>query len=138
MWDCASRACWQGTCVAASNGAACTASNLCASGVCAGGRCAAPTCSDGVRNGAESDTDCGAACGADAKKCRVGAGCVLAEDCASGVCGGGGKCASNSCSDGVKNGKETDTDCGGPDCPGCLGSRTCYANGDCLSAECVY
>ena len=31
----------------------------CQSGVCTGGICQAPTCNDGVRNGSETDVDCG-------------------------------------------------------------------------------
>src|SRR5262245_10430595 len=42
----------------------------------------APTCSDGIKNGAESDTDCGGTCAA----CADGAGCAAAGDCTSGVC----------------------------------------------------
>jgi len=44
-----------------------------------------PTCSDGIKNQGETDTDCGGPC----RKCI-------------------------SCTDGIKNQGETDTDCGGP------------------------
>jgi hypothetical protein len=44
-----------------------------------------PTCSDGVKNGNETGTDCGGTC---ATKCAPGGGCVGGSDCASGVCFG--------------------------------------------------
>jgi hypothetical protein len=40
------------------------------------------------------------------------------------------------CSDGIKNGSETDIDCGGPDCPPCANGRTCERNTDCGTARC--
>ena len=40
----------------------CLRGSDCASGVCSSGRCQTPTCSDGVRNGAETGVDCGGAC----------------------------------------------------------------------------
>lgn len=40
------------------------------------------------------------------------------------------------CSDGVKNGDETDLDCGGPDCPPCANGRLCTSNTDCGTARC--
>jgi hypothetical protein len=40
------------------------------------------------------------------------------------------------CSDGVKNGSETDVDCGGPDCPPCANGRLCTKNTDCGTARC--
>ncbi len=42
---------------------------------------------------------------------------------------------SSSCLDGVKNGTETDVDCGGS-CPACSGGETCYLGGDCQSGDC--
>jgi hypothetical protein len=47
---------------------------------------AAGQCSDGVRNGAETDVDCG---GGDCPPCGSGQGCSAGTDCASGVCTGG-------------------------------------------------
>ncbi len=40
------------------------------------------------------------------------------------------------CSDGVKNGSETDVDCGGPTCPRCASGRSCASNTDCATARC--
>lgn len=42
-----------------------------------------------------------------------------------------------SCTDGAKNGAETDVDCGGGDCAPCVAGMQCLANADCLSASCV-
>jgi hypothetical protein len=57
-----------------------------------------PSCSDGIRNGQESDVDCGGAC---AKKCAIGKACIAALDCTSGsVCARGEKCElPKSCAD---------------------------------------
>ena len=40
------------------------------------------------------------------------------------------------CTDGIKNGSETDVDCGGPDCPPCPTGRLCADNTDCATARC--
>jgi hypothetical protein len=45
-------------------------------------------CVDGVKNGTETDVDCG---GLDCAKCALGKICLVATDCASSVCSGG-KC----------------------------------------------
>jgi DNA-binding beta-propeller fold protein YncE len=52
------------------------------------------------------------------------------------VCAGN-VCAVATCSDGVKNGKETDLDCGGGDCSPCGNSKTCQVASDCALGECV-
>ncbi len=46
-----------------------------------------PTCSDGVKNGSETDVDCGGSCG----KCGLDLQCTGGLDCASGYCNAG-KC----------------------------------------------
>jgi len=45
--------------------------------------------------------------------------------------------AAPTCSDGIRNGLETDTDCGGPTCPDCAVGKTCAVNGDCVSTVCT-
>jgi hypothetical protein len=40
------------------------------------------------------------------------------------------------CTDGVKNGSETDIDCGGT-CPRCATGKTCATRNDCASARCA-
>ena len=92
----------------------------------------APTCSDGIKNGAETDLDCG---GGTCGKCVDKKACVAASDCSSGACTGK-VCAAPSCSDTTKNGAETDVDCGGGSCGQCADSRACTTATDCMSAVC--
>ena len=65
----------------------------------------------------------------------TGESCGVASECASGVCTAK-KCAAPTCSDKVKNGAETDVDCGGGTCPKCLDGRTCKTATDCSSGNC--
>ena len=62
--------------------------------------------------------------GAGGSPCEGGAGC-----------GSGGTGAGESCSDQIKNGTETDVDCGGT-CPGCTLDRACSTPSDCRSNGC--
>jgi len=57
---------------------------------CVMGACV--SCTDGVRNGSETDVDCGGSCGA----CAQGAPCGSEADCASGFCSGG-VCCNEAC-----------------------------------------
>ena len=41
------------------------------------------------------------------------------------------------CSDGIQNGNETATDCGGSSCNKCAVDATCVGHGDCLSNNCI-
>jgi hypothetical protein len=50
---------------------------------------------------------------------------------------GGGTPPVPTCADGVKNGSETDVDCGGPACSDCSTGRTCSVNADCASNICT-
>ena len=56
-------------------------SGVCQSGPsgCTGSACAAPSCTDGVKNGAETGVDCGGGCPA----CAEGESCVGSADCSS-------------------------------------------------------
>ena len=92
----------------------------------------APTCTDAIKNGTETDIDCG---GATCSKCANDKGCTGVSDCVSGICTAG-KCAAPSCTDAIKNGTETDIDCGGTSCPKCGDAKACSAAGDCLSGLC--
>ncbi len=47
-----------------------------------------PTCSDGVKNGSESDVDCGGSC----QRCTNGKRCTTGKDCLSGLCAIDGTC----------------------------------------------
>ena len=94
-----------------------------------------PTCVDGLKNGSETDVDCGgAACGAcaDARSCSTG------PDCQSGVCTNN-VCAAPTCLDGVANADELDVDCGGHCGDGtCDFGQTCNAtDAACASGSCT-
>ncbi len=105
----------------------------CASLVCTTQLCIAATCMDGVKNGAETGTDCG---GADCGLCAAGQGCAVAGDCASAVCTGN-VCQAPTCADTVKNGAETDVDCGGGACAKCGPNLACTGNTDCKGGLCT-
>jgi len=83
---------------------------------------AAPSCTDGIKNGTETDIDCGGSC---TTKCQNGKGCGVNGDCSSSICTGGVCQAAPTCSDGIKNGTETGVDCGGS-CPPC--ATVCVSN----------
>ena len=94
-----------------------------------------PSCTDGKKNGDETDVDCGGTCPG---KCGAGRACGAAGDCESGVCTDG-KCAAPAgpgCDDGEKNGNETGKDCGGGACPGCPVGEGCIVGTDCESLAC--
>lgn len=94
---------------------------------------AAPACDDGIKNGTESDVDCGGSCTpcADTKACGAG------PDCMNGICTAG-SCAAPSCNDGVKNGTELDIDCAGPCGAGtCKVGMTCDDNTQCVTQMCA-
>lgn len=56
--------------------------------------------------------------------------------CSGGQQGGGGGGGGVTCTDGIKNGNETDVDCGGS-CPNkCAVGKACAANGDCQTNAC--
>ncbi len=84
-----------------------------------------------MQNGSETGLDCGGSC----PDCGPGGGCLTGADCTSGVCVGN-VCQAPTCSDGVKNGTETDVDCGGVSCPDCALNKLCLINGDCLTGSC--
>ncbi len=83
--------------------------------VCDGsGACVTAHCADGVLDADETDVDCGGSCGANCKDTGPQQKCKVSGDCVSGVCSGTPLlCQPPSCTDGVKNGNETDQDCGG-------------------------
>ncbi len=105
----------------------------CLSGACAGnpGVCQAASCGDHLKNGEETDVDCGGHCA----PCAADRSCALAADCASRVCVGA-RCQSPVCNDGVRNGTETDVDCGGG-CRPCAVDHGCALAADCESGVCV-
>jgi hypothetical protein len=126
--------CGGATCPKCSNGKGCLVASDCVSGICSGGICQAPSCTDGVKDGTETDVDCG---GGTCLPCAAGQMCAVGTDCQSGICQAG-KCqpAAASCTDGIKNGNETDVDCGGGTCPKCATGKGCLAGADCVSGIC--
>ncbi|MFM2152870.1 MAG: hypothetical protein RL199_1305, partial [Pseudomonadota bacterium] len=129
----------------------------CSSGVCKGakskvlGSCQPATTRDGIRNGDESDVDCGGT-QANVVKCALGRRCSFATDCVTGTtCIGadgnaagdqpavGGVCSAATCDDllATPNGGETDVNCGGPNCGiRCDENQKCKVDSDCLSGGC--
>ena len=69
-------------------GTACASHQTCVRGACQG-TAPTPACTDGIKNGSETDIDCGGTC----PPCATGKTCVANTDCASGVCCGGVCCA---------------------------------------------
>lgn len=126
--------CGGGGCAACDAGEGCARDTDCASRLCdaASSTCIAAGCDDGVRNGDETDVDCGGSC----IGCLDGVSCDLAVDCLTGYCDASGTCATPTCDDGVRNGDELGVDCGGGDCPGCADGGPCLASSDCTSGVC--
>ncbi len=90
-------------------------------------------CSNHVRDGDETDVDCGGSC----EGCGVGMTCVRDEDCASQTCTQNLCARPATCSDGELNGQETDVDCGGPYCRPCYTGQSCREDRDCYSGRCA-
>lgn len=94
---------------------------------------------NGVKDVEETDVDCG---GGHCPPCVAGQTCKTNADCVSKNCGvdpsGSGKtvCLDAQCNDGITNGQETDTDCGGPSCPSCARGKACKVAADCSSGFC--
>ena len=126
-----------GTCNAkCRTGASCVDADDCASALCSPttNRCVSDRCEDAVRNGTESDVDCGGDCQA---LCAVDAACNTNADCASGVCNLFSRtCVVDTCFDGLRSGDETDVDCGGSCAANCVSGQDCADGGDCESGLC--
>lgn len=88
-------------------------------------------CSNGRKDGDETDVDCGGSC----KGCVNGKNCLEDSDCDNRYCNASNKCAMPRCDDDVKNGAETDVDCGG-NCKKCDVDKFCNKNTDCKSNNC--
>jgi len=122
-----------GTCPPCGGNMSCLIDSDCASNFCVAGLCQAVSCDDGVVNGDESDVDCG---GYYCEKCDANKTCVSNYDCVSAFCDPvTNKCLEPLCDDGIKNGVETDVDCGG-ECDGCSLGKSCISDTDCQSGNC--
>jgi hypothetical protein len=92
-------------------------------------------CTNGVRDGGETDVDCGGPCA----PCNVGRPCSVALDCWSRTCVNR-VCQPPppTCDDGIKNQNESDIDCGGANsCARCGDGLTCTVGSDCQSGLCA-
>jgi hypothetical protein len=100
------------------------------------GACVPSSCKNGVKDTVWNETaiDCGGLC----DPCRVGIACESDADCFEHICGSNKKCTAPECDDGIKNGSETDVDCGAPSCPPCDNDRKCHAHDDCDSGVCAH
>lgn len=118
-------ACAEGTgkvCDGAGECVECLSGADCSSFVCVDQACLPPTCMDNVKNGTETDKDCG---GSSCSGCANGKNCNVDTDCTSTVCNSNGKCVASICNDGRITGNETcddGNDVGGDGC-----SDTCKA-----------
>ena len=110
----------------------CVSGTNCASGVCKTNICVAAQCNDAVKNGNETDVDCG---GGSCPPCGFNKICGSDNDCVGQSCVGG-HCAA-SCTDGQKNGGETDVDCGGACATKCTSGESCGVDGDCANNSCI-
>ena len=121
------------------DGNACTVLDVCAAGTCTG---QTDSCVD---NNPCTDDVCNPASGcsnpANAAACDDGNACTLVDTCGGGNCHGG---SGPSCYDGVVNGHETGTDCGGQigacgfaACPSCGTGQGCVLAADCSSGVCT-
>ena len=120
-----------GLCPVCGAGSGCNSGKDCESAQCLKSICQAATCSDQIRNGTESDTDCGGGC---VVLCKTGLHCNTPADCETGSCSGN-KCQPASCDDRVANGTETGVDCGGT-CAPCKSGEPCLVPSDCQSSNC--
>jgi FG-GAP-like repeat len=92
-----------------------------------------PKCSDQIRNGEETDIDCG---GMTCGTCEIGQSCLADSDCEESTCERG-TCTPLPCVNGVRDMAETDTDCGGGTCRKCAGGNRCQTATDCVNGMCV-
>jgi hypothetical protein len=101
---------------------------------CPSGRCSsavpADRCRDRVRDGDETDVDCGGTC----QPCAPSASCTAPTDCQTGACDAN-RCRAPSCGDAVRDGFESDVDCGGV-CGVCQLGQVCFNGGDCATGRC--
>ncbi len=86
-------------------------------------------CANKVKDGRETDIDCGGGCSA----CAINKSCLNNSDCLSNKCGTNNKCIVNTCTNGIFDNKtETDTDCGF-ECKACKLNSKCNTAKDCES-----
>jgi hypothetical protein len=101
-------------------------------------------CTDQVKDGDETDVDCGGHC----PRCGPRMGCLVDADCSETAAGcdvaSGGCycdavafiCVHSHCYDHVKDADESAGDCGGATCVLCAVGEPCASDADCASAGC--
>jgi hypothetical protein len=116
---------------------ACVLNTDCSSAapICQAGKCSRAQCTNGTKDGDESDLDCGGSC-SSIRQCDLNKICRMNSDCAGALGCIGGVCKAPSCSDGVKNGLESDVDCGGTCQNKCVVGKRCATNLSCQSNVC--
>jgi hypothetical protein len=117
-----------GTCVACEMASDCPAqATLCITNTCNNNAC-------GTTN-APQGTTCGDNNGKVCNNAGTCVGCNSTSDCTGTDICKMSTCVAATCNDGIKDGNETDVDCGGS-CPGCPNSEDCNVGGDCQSGYC--
>ncbi len=117
----------KGDCVECLTNSGCNGGQICVNNDCT------TSCSTGMKDGSETDVDCGGSC----PDCAVGKMCGNNNDCTSNICTGNLCVAPPSCNDGIENGSETDVDCGGSCAANCANGKMCGGNNDCVSGICT-
>jgi hypothetical protein len=115
--------------------AACDATHHCVAAQCTNMMkdAANPTATPPVA--AETDIDCG---GTVCAPCALGKMCVGGSDCVSGFCNAMTKvCVADQCHDGLKDGSESDVDCGGSCAAKCTNGKMCSGSSDCGDANAI-
>ncbi len=90
-------------------------------------------CSDKIKDGDESDVDCGGSCTA---KCANSKVCISSTDCKGAYCVSG-VCKAGSCADSYMNQDESDIDCGGSCGKKCEIGGSCRKSSDCETSLCT-
>ena len=75
-------------------------------------------------------------CRMAANACASGFSCQQTMGMWTCLPGGQTDAGAPSCRDGIRSGRETDVDCGGPNCGGCEAGLLCLESRDCLSTVC--
>jgi hypothetical protein len=128
--------CGGGTCPACPLGDMCKVDGDCTSTACdaISLTCVASECGDHLKDGMETDVDCG---GGACPSCTIGKVCKVDADCSSRACDALSlTCVASQCNDHLKDGMETDVDCGGGTCATCAVGKKCKTDGDCASNAC--
>jgi hypothetical protein len=129
--------CGGSVCPRCDNGKSCALDTDCADKRCGSGVCVPPSPTDNVQNGTETDVDCGGGLPTNAPRCADAQHCKVGEDCVNRVCSPAGTCTPATATDNVKNGTETDVDCGGAAAPRCAEGKACNEGEDCDSRFCT-